>query len=121
MIWIGLKKQNCKKIRPIINTWYDRLINCIPEPTRKSVSALKDKIASLYKLIYIKFTSYSDVSEIFESLLTRYKNNLEVWMAVNEFIFIGVQLHYKYYFKRKEYIDSPVWIKNKKATINKKK
>ena len=41
-------------------------------------------------------------------------------MAGNEFIFIEVQLHYKYYFKRKGYIDSPVWIKNKKATINKK-
>ena len=119
MIWIGLKKQNCKKIRSIINTWYDRLINCIPEPTRKSVSALKDKIASLYKSVYINFRSYSDVSEIFESLLTRYENNLEVWMAGNEFIFIEVQLHYKYYFKRKGYIDSPVWIKNK-ATINKK-
>ena len=44
MIWIGLKKQNWKKIRPIINTWYDQLINCIPQPTRKSVSALEDKI-----------------------------------------------------------------------------
>ena len=114
------EKQNWKKIRPIINTWYDRLINCIPEPTRKSVSALKDKIASLYKSIYIKFTSYSDVSEIFESLLARYENNLEVWMAGNESIFIAVQLHYKYYFKCKGYIDSPVSIKNKKATIKRK-
>ena len=33
-----------KKIRPIKNTCYDLLINCIPEPIRKSVSALKDKL-----------------------------------------------------------------------------
>ena len=40
------KKMKMKKIRPIKNTWYDWLINCIPEPTRKSVSALKDKVTS---------------------------------------------------------------------------
>ena len=38
-----------KKIRPIKNTWYDWLINYIPQLIRKSISALKDKIASLYK------------------------------------------------------------------------
>ena len=38
-----------KKIRPIKNTWYDWLINYIPQLIRKSIIALKDKIASLYK------------------------------------------------------------------------
>ena len=38
-----------KKIRPIKNTWYDWLINYIPQLIRKSISALKDKIANLYK------------------------------------------------------------------------
>ena len=38
------EKVEMKKIRPIKNTCYDLLINCIPEPIRKSVSALKDKL-----------------------------------------------------------------------------
>ena len=76
----------------------------------------------------IKFGSYSDVNEvgieIFESLLRRYQNTLEVSMRGSEFIFIAVQLlHYKCHkvnFKRGiSYINSPVWIKNK-ATINSK-
>ena len=44
------KKMKMKKIRPIKNTWYDWLINYIPEPTRKSVSALKDKATSQLRL-----------------------------------------------------------------------
>ena len=44
------KKMEMKKIRPIKNTWYDWLINYIPEPTRKSVSALKDKVTSQLRL-----------------------------------------------------------------------
>ena len=46
----------------------------------------------------IKFTSYSYVNkvvnEIFESLLTRYQNNLEVSMRGSEFTFNAVQLLY---------------------------
>ena len=38
------EKVEMKKIRPIKNTCYDLLINCILEPIRKSVSALKDKL-----------------------------------------------------------------------------
>ena len=38
------EKVEMKKIRPIKNTCYDLLINWIPEPIRKSVSALKDKL-----------------------------------------------------------------------------
>ena len=56
MIWIDLKKQNWKKTRPVKNTWYDWLINYIPEPVRKSVSASKDRIASLYKSITLEQT-----------------------------------------------------------------
>ena len=32
-----------KKIRPIKNTWYDWLINYVPEAVRKSVAGFKDK------------------------------------------------------------------------------
>ena len=37
------------KTRPIKNTWYDWLINYIPDPIRKSVGDFKDKIVSLFK------------------------------------------------------------------------
>ena len=43
------EKKEMKKIRPIKNTWYDWLINYIPEPIRKSVGGFKDKIVSLFK------------------------------------------------------------------------
>ena len=77
----------------------------------------------------IRFTSYNNVNEVvnefFEPLLTEYQDNLEVSMRGSAFIFNAIQLlHYKYLkvnFKHGgSYIDSPVWIKNRKATINPK-
>ena len=74
-----------------------------------------------------KFTSYNDVNEVvnklFESLLSRYQDNLETSTRGSEFNFDSVQLMYyechKVNFKRcGSYIDSPDWIKDKKATIN---
>ena len=38
-----------KKTRPIKNTWYDQLINYIPDPIRKSFSGFKDQIVTLFK------------------------------------------------------------------------
>ena len=38
-----------KKITLIKNTWYDWLINYIPEPIRKRVGGFKDKVISLFK------------------------------------------------------------------------
>ena len=38
-----------KKIRPIKNTWYNWLIDYIPEPIRKSVCDFKNKIVSLFE------------------------------------------------------------------------
>ena len=58
VIWIGLKKKETKKIRPIKNTWYDQLINYVPEPIRKSVRGFKDKIVSLFKTNTPKQTVY---------------------------------------------------------------
>ena len=78
----------------------------------------------------IKFTSYNDANEIvdehFESICSRYEGNLETSMRGRDFIFDSVQLLYykchKINFKRGgSYIDSPDWIKKKKATINPKK
>ena len=77
----------------------------------------------------IKFTSYNDANEVddelFESLRSGYQGNLVTSMRGNDFIFDSVELMYykchKVSFKRGgSYIDSPDWIKKKKATINPK-
>ena len=43
------EQNEMKKIRPIKNTWYDWLINYIPELIWKSVAGFKDKIVNLFK------------------------------------------------------------------------
>ena len=63
------------------------------------------------------------IGEPFESLLNRYQTRLETSTRGIDFIFDYVHfLHYKCHkinFKRTgSYIDSPDWIKSKKATIN---
>ena len=62
------------------------------------------------------------IKEFFDSLKTRYQNNLES-MKGSEFVFNYVQLLYYKCHKINlncggSYINSPDWIKNKKATIN---
>ena len=52
------EEKEMKKIRPIKNTWYDWLINYIPEPVRKSVSGFKDKVVNLFKRNTPKQTVY---------------------------------------------------------------
>ena len=59
MILISLqKKKEMKKLRPIQNTWYNWLINYIPEPIRKRASGFKDKIANVFKTNTPKQTVY---------------------------------------------------------------
>ena len=78
------------------------------------------------RVTYVKFTSYNanDVfEELFESLLSRYQDNLKVSMRGSNFVFDSAQvMHFKcngVTFKPGvSHIDSPVWLKNKKATIN---
>ena len=66
------------------------------------------------------------IEELCESLLQKYQEWLEESMRGSEFIFDSVDLlHYnlqKISLNRKgsSYIDSPKWLKNKKATINPK-
>ena len=54
MIWINLKK----KIELTKSTWYDSLINYIPEPIRKSVGGLENKTVNLFKTNTPKETVY---------------------------------------------------------------
>ena len=70
----------------------------------------------------IEFMSYYNANEVFnkvfESLLSRYQHGLERSMRGSDFTFDSVQL---INLKRGgSYIDSPDWIKKKKATINSK-
>ena len=39
-----IERKEMKKIRAVKNTWYDCLINYIPEPIRKRVDGFKDKV-----------------------------------------------------------------------------
>ena len=63
------------------------------------------------------------IDELFESLLQRYQNNLEESMRGNEFVCDSIDLLYyhlhKVSLKRgRSYVDSPKWLKNKRATRN---
>ena len=63
--------------------------------------------------------------ELFKYLLQRYREGLEESMKRSEFVFNSANALY-YDFDKinlgrgKSYIDSPKWLKNKKATINRK-
>ena len=78
----------------------------------------------------IKVTSYNDVNEVADELFdlfrSRYQRNLKTSIRGSDCIFDSVQLMcykcHKANFRRGgSYIDSPEWIKKKKATINPKK
>ena len=65
------------------------------------------------------------IEEIFDSLLQKYQRGLEESMKGSELIFDSVDLLYYEFLKISlnrggSYIDSPNWLKNKKATINPK-
>ena len=65
------------------------------------------------------------IEELFESLLQKYLERLEEKMRGSEFVFDSIALLYynlhKISLNRDEsYINSPKWLKNKKATINSK-
>ena len=64
------------------------------------------------------------IKNLFESLLQNYQKSLEESMRGSEFVHDSIDLLYclqKIDLKRRgSYIDSPKWLKNKKATINPK-
>ena len=43
------EEREIKKSRSIKSTWYDWLINYIPDPIRKRIRSFEDKIVSLFK------------------------------------------------------------------------
>ena len=90
-----------------------------------------DEIGTMHtKSNNIKITMGNEIDEIieelFESLLQKYQERLEESMKGSEFVFDSVDLLYYKVHKislnrGRSYIDSPKWLKNKKATIYQKK
>ena len=77
----------------------------------------------------IKFETYSDAIDVIDKLLkslrSKYQDNLKTSMKGSDFIFDSVQLmyykcHKVSFIRGGSYIDSPDWIKKKKAIINRK-
>ena len=65
------------------------------------------------------------INELFKSFIERYQETLETILKGSTFVFESVDLLYYILHKISlnrggSYIDSPDWIKNKKATINPK-
>ena len=110
----------------ISDTWRIQLTIAINFISSKDVD--EDRVIHS-KSDNIEFIPYNNVSEVvnelFESLLSRYQIGLETSMRESDFIFVLAELlHYKSHkinFNREgSHIDSPDWIKKKKATINPK-
>ena len=57
-LWTSFEEKEMKKIRSIKNSWYDLVINYIPEPSWKKVDGFKDKVISLFKANTPKKTVY---------------------------------------------------------------
>ena len=77
--------------------------------------------------VEIMFGDYNDdiIEQLSESLLQKYKENLQNKMRGSEFEFDGANFLYYDFNKTSinrggSYIDSPKWLKNKKSTINPK-
>ena len=108
----------------------DRIISDIRTLFEQEDDYYKDEVCVMHsKSNNTEFMTYDNTNdvadELFESLLSRYQIGLETSMRGIDFIFNLVQLlHCKCHiinFKRGgSYIDSPDWIKKKKATINPK-
>ena len=75
--------------------------------------------------VYIGYETDNIIEELFKSLLEEYQTSLKTKMKGSNFAFDSVDaLYYKLYkinlYRGSSYIDSPEWLKNKKAAINPK-
>ena len=106
------------------DTWKIQLtvaINFISSKDNDEEHVIHSKSGNIEILINDK--SDEVIEKLFESLLNRYQIGLETSMWGSDFIFDCAHLLYykchKINFKRGgSYIDSPDWIKNRKAAIN---
>ena len=110
-----VKKSNARKIQLTI------AINFVSSKDNEEERVIYSKSDSIEIMINDKADDV--IEEHFRPLLSKYQIGLETSMKCSDFIFDCVHLLYhkchKMNFKCDgSYIDSPNWIKNKKATIN---
>ena len=68
----NFEQNEFKKIRSVESTWYDWLIDFIPEPTRKSVDTFK--VLSLFKTNNPKQTVYEEEKKLNKSNTKNIRN-----------------------------------------------
>ena len=68
------EQKEMKKIRPIKNTWYDCLIDYIPESIRRSVGGFKIKIVNIFKTNTPKQTAYEGGKKLSKSKTQNIRN-----------------------------------------------
>ena len=106
------EQKEMKKVRPIKNTWYDRLINYIPEPKRKHVGGFKDKILSLFKTNTPKETVYGRGKKLSKPKTRNIRNS---------FIYIYIYIYKYIYEKKKSSNNKNIWTLFETKTKRKKK
>ena len=104
--------------------WKIQLIMKIIFISSKNVNETRDMFSKSDNFeIMIGADTKEIIKNLFNSLLQRYQKSLEVSTRGSDFVFDYVEslnyIFHKINMKRsRSYIESPKWIKNKKATIN---
>ena len=98
-------------------------INCISSKYSEEIHTMYTKSDNIE--IIIGDETNEIIEELLDSLLQRYQERLENKMRGSDFIFDNVDLLYYKFHKISlnrggSYVDSPEWLKNKRATINPK-
>ena len=55
MKWKSLRRRIKKERKIVKNSWFDCLVNCVPNPIKKITSNFKDKVFIIYKLTQLRF------------------------------------------------------------------
>ena len=98
-------------------------VNFVSSKDFDEIRTMHTKSDNIY--IMMGYETDDSIKELFESLLQRYQEGLEDSMKGSQFVFDSVDLlEYKLnkisLNRGGSYVDSPKWLKNRKATINSK-
>ena len=110
----------------VYSEWKIQLVMKINFISSLSTDEFREMYTKSDNIEIMNATETSDaINELFKSFLTRYQEGLETKMKGGNFMFERVDslyyhLHKISFNRAGSYIDSPDWIKNKKAIINPK-
>ena len=115
----------------MIRQYLSNIINDHEDEWKNLVSSKYSKVTRFMCInsdnidIMIGYETDEIIEKPFKSLLQRYQKVLEESMRGNEYVYDSVYLLYHRLHKislnrGRSYIDSPEWLKNKRATINPK-